>query len=76
MYCFACVGILYLTILGGEYSRNKSCYKNIKMKTHARINGIKKRIKSLFSVGLTLFNIAYNSSVYVRLPFTFILYDV
>lgn len=38
-------------------------------------NGIK-RVMSLFKTGLFLLNIAYNSRIKVRLPFSFILYDI
>lgn len=80
MYALICVGITYLTILGIEYSKNTRCYKNVKIETHKTYNKngkkIKERIMSLFNTGLSLFNIAFESQVYVRLPCTFILYDV
>lgn len=76
MYCFACIGVLFLTILGANYTKNTRCYKNTKIKTHTTSHGIKIRIKSLFNTGLTLFHRAFNSSQYVRLSFRFILYDV
>ena len=69
-----------LTLLGADYSKNSRCYKNEKIETHKTymINGkrIKKRIMSLFNTGLTLFNRAFCSCKYIRLPFTFILYDI
>ena len=76
MYCFACIGVLFLTILGADYTKNTRCYKNTKIKTHTTSHGIKIRIKSLFNTGLTLFHRAFNSSQYVRLSFRFILYDI
>ncbi len=76
MYCFACIGVLFLTILRADYTKNTRCYKNTKIKTHTTSHGIKIRIKSLFNTGLTLFHRAFNSSQYVRLSFRFILYDV
>ena len=79
MYSVLCVCIVYLTILGADFCKNSRCYKNIKITTHKtyNINGkrIKKRVMSLFNTGLTLFKIAFNSFSYVRLPFTFKLYD-
>ena len=79
MYSILCTCIVYLTILGTDFSKNSSCYKNIKITTHKTyiINDrrIKKRVMSLFNTGLTLFKIAFNSYHYVRLPFTFKLYD-
>lgn len=76
LYSLICVSTLFLTILGAEYSKNTKCYKNVKITTHKNINGIKRRVKSLFHTGLILFNKAFNSITYVRLPFSFILYDI
>ena len=76
MYTILCFANLFLTLLGVEFSRNNSCYKDVKITTHKIINGSKKRVISLFNVGLTLFHIAFNSSRYVRIPYRFILYDI
>lgn len=80
MYTFTCICVLYLTILGADYCKNSSCYKNEKLTTHKIYskNGkrIKTRVMSLFNVGLTLFKRAINSLKYIRLPFSFILYDI
>ena len=76
MYCFACIGVLYLTILGSDYSKNTRCYKHTKIKTYTKVRGIKIRIKSLFNTGLTLFHRAFESLKYVKLSFKFILYDI
>lgn len=76
MYCFACIGVLYLTILGTDYSKNTRSYKHTKIKTHTKVRGIKVRIKSLFNTGLTLFHRAFESLKYVKLSFKFILYDI
>ena len=80
MYTLVCFSTLYLTILGADYSKNSSCYKTVKITTHKYFieNGIrvKKRVMSLFNTGLTLFHLAFNSSRYIRLPFSFTLYDI
>lgn len=76
MYCFACIGVLYLTILGSDYSKNTRCYKHTKIKIHTKVRGIKIRTKSLFNTGLTLFHRAFESLKYVKLSFKFILYDI
>lgn len=76
MYCFACIGVLYLTILGSDYSKNPRCYKHTKIKTNTKVRGIKIRTKSLFNTGLTLFHRAFESLKYVKLSFKFILYDI
>ncbi len=80
MYSLVCTCVTYLTILGADFSKNSKCYNNIKITTHKNynINGkkIRKRVKSLFNTGLTLFKIAFNSYQYIRLPMTFKLYDI
>ena len=75
MYSLACTAVLYLTILGSDFSKNTKCYNKVKIKTHVVVNGTKKRTMSLFNTGLTLFHKAFCSRLYIRLPFTFILYD-
>ena len=74
-YCFSCIGILFLTILGTDYVKNTRSYKNTKIRTHITVRGIKTRTLSLFNTGLTLFHRAFESLKYVRLSFRFILYD-
>ena len=80
MYTCVCTCLLYLTILGADFSKNSKCYKNIKITTHKNYNidgkKIKRRVMSLFNVGLTLFKLAFDSLVYIRIPVTFKLYDV
>ena len=80
MYTLICFSTLFLTILGTDYSKNSSCYKNVDITTHKffYVNGtrVKKRVMSLFNTGLTLFHLAFNSSKYIRIPFSFTLYDI
>ena len=80
MYTCVCVCVLYSTILGADYSKNSKCYKNVEIETHKNYNvdgkKVRKRTMSLFNTGLTLFSMAYNSLSYIRIPFTFKLYDV
>lgn len=76
MYSLVCFCVLYLTILGADYSKNTSCYKNTKIETHKKYKNIKKRIISLFNTGLILFKRAYNSTIYIRIPFNLKLYDI
>ena len=72
MYTCVCTCVLYLTILGADFSKNSRCYKNY------NVNGkkVKRRVMSLFNVGLTLFKLAFNSPVYIRIPVSFKLYDI
>ena len=80
MYTMVCTCVLYLTILGADYSKNTRCYKDIHLETHKTYNidgkKIKKRVMSLFNTGLTLFKLAFNSSTYIRIPLSFQLYDI
>lgn len=77
MYTMACTVVLFLTILGTEYSQNSKCYRNEKIVTHKVYkNKGKVRVMSLFRIGLTLFHRAVNSTKYIRLPIRFILYDI
>ncbi len=77
MYTLACTGVLFLTIIGADYSKNTKCYKTEKIVTHKVYkNKGKIRVMSLFKIGLTLFHRAVNSLKYIRLPISFILYDI
>jgi len=80
IYTICCVAVTYLTILGTDYSKNNKCYKSCKFSTHKVYisNGVRKKIRimSLFNTGLTLFKLALNSPHYIRLPFSFKLYDI
>ena len=77
MYTMACTVVLFLTILGTEYSKNSKCYRNEKIVTHKIYkNKGKVRVMSLFKTGFTLFHRAINSTKYIRLPIRFILYDM
>ena len=77
MYTLVCFASLFLTILGTDFTKNTRCYSKVKFTTHKVYGGkYKKRVLSLFNTGLTLFKLAFNSPVYIRLPFNFILYDI
>ena len=77
MYTLVCTSVLFLTILGTEYTKNTRCYKNAKIETHKNYKKKGKiRVMSLFQTGLTLFKLAINSFKYTRLPIRFILYDI
>ena len=77
MYTMACTVVLFLTIIGTDYSKNTKCYKTEKIVTHKVYkNKGKVRVMSLFRIGLTLFHRAVNSLKYIRLPIRFILYDI
>ena len=56
MCTMACTVVLFLTIIGADYSKNTNCYKNEKIVTHKVYkNKGKVRVMSLFRIGLTFF---------------------
>ena len=71
MFSLLCFSITWLIIIGCDYTKNSKCYKNSVIETHKK----GKRVISLFKTGMLLFKRAFNSKVYIRLPFSFILYD-
>ena len=75
MYCFSCIGVLLLTIMGASFAKNTRTYRKLKIATHTKSNGKKSRIISLFNTGLILFHRAFMSLKYVKIDFRFILYD-
>lgn len=77
MYSLVCVSVLYLTILGAEFSKNTKCYKDVIIETHKNYKDKGKvRVISLFNTGLALFKYAIDSLKYIRIPVRFILYDI
>ena len=76
MYTIACFSVTFMVILGSDYTKNTKSYKHISFTTHTNSNNRKIRIMSLFNVGLTLFKMAFESTIYIRIPYTFILYDL
>lgn len=77
LYSLVCFSTLFLTIFGADYTKNSRCYRKVKLTTHKTFkDGSVKRVMSLFNIGLTLFKFAYNSSRYIRVPFSFTLYDI
>lgn len=75
LFGITCVSILWLTIIGVDYSKNKSSVK-IKLYDVKRINNKPIRFKSYFKIGKEIFLYAYNSYKYTKLKTNFILYDV
>ncbi len=77
LFSLVCVAILWLTILGADYSKNKTHFKNWLKIKYSKKNGCSnKRIFSLFNTGLLFFNFAFESTKYVVLKCNFILYDI
>lgn len=78
MYSLVCFTTLFLTILGADYSKNKNSrsFKNCKLTTHKNYKSGRKRVISLFNTGLTLIKTAFDSWRYIKISYTFILYDI
>lgn len=77
LFGLMCIALLWLTILGVDYSKRKPRIKNSFRFRTSRQNGANfKRSFSLFNTGLFLFNLALDSPVYYLLKCNFILYDV
>lgn len=76
LFSLVCFSLTWLVMIGADYSKNSKCYKNCKIENIKRYrNGTRRRIMSLFKIGMTLFKRAVNSTVYIRIPKNFILYD-
>ena len=69
-----CVAILWMTVIGVEYTKNIE-----KQETKIKIRCLKKtgeRIISLFNTGLMYFNLCFNSYSTPKIKCNFILYEI
>jgi len=77
MFGLMCIAILWLTILGSDYAKNKHQLKNfVKFKISKKSGKRHFRTFSLFNTGLFLFNLVLNSTKNFQLKCNFILYDI
>ena len=77
MFGLMCVALLWLTILGVDYSKNKNHFKNfLKIKSSKKNGGSFKRTFSFFNTGLFYFNLAFCCTKPAIIKCNFILYDV
>ena len=78
LYSITCFAVLFLTIYGTYYEKNKyKVFRNFKLKTsYQKSDKSRARYMSLFNTGLTLFKLAINSSIYISIPYTLKLYDI
>lgn len=76
LYSLVCIATVYCICLGTDVSKNKEHYKDLGLRIVRTIHQKRKRVISLFQVGLKLFHLAMNSPNYYRIPFTFRLYDI
>lgn len=77
LFGLMCVALLWLTILGSDYSKNKNHFKNYLKIKYSRKNGSNsKRSFSLFNTGLMYFNLAFCCNQYAVIKCNFLLYDI
>ena len=77
LFGLMCVALLWLTILGVDYSKNKNHFPNYLKIRYSKKNGNNfKRTFSLFNTGLLYFNLAFCSSRKATIKCNFILYDI
>lgn len=76
LFTIMCVALVWLTIIGADYVKNKHHYHLKVRDTRKRRDGSSHRYLSLFNLGLTIFNLCYYNHVDFTLKFNFVLYDV
>ena len=77
LFGLMCIALLWLTILGVDYSKNKGHFKNwFKFRASKKNGSNFKRCFSLFNTGLFFFNLAFCSYNYCIIKCNFLLYDV
>ena len=72
MFGLMCVALLWLTLLGVNYTNRQ---KKGKVEIKIRCCRKEERLFSLFNTGLLYFNIAYNSNRKIKIECNFVLYD-
>lgn len=76
LFTVMCIALVWLTIIGTDYIRNKHHYSLKIRDTKRNKDNITTRIYSYFNLGLTIFNLCYYNSINFTLKFNFVLYDV
>ena len=76
LFTIMCVALVWLTIIGSDYSKNKHHYHLKIRDTRKLSNGSSSREYSFFNLGLTIFNLCYYNYVDFVLKFNFLLYDI
>lgn len=76
LFTIMCVALVWLTIIGVDYVKNKHSYHLKIRDTKKYSNGHILRLYSFFNLGLTIFNRCYYNFVDFTLKFNFVLYDI
>lgn len=76
LFTVMCIALVWLTIIGVDYVKNKHHY-HLKIRDTRKLNNRKAyRLYSFFNLGLTIFNLCYYNEINFTLKFNFVLYDV
>ena len=76
LFTVMCIALVWLTIIGTDYVKNKHHY-HLKIRDVRRHkNNSTTRLYSFFNLGLTIFNRCYYNNVNFVLKFNFVLYDI
>ena len=76
LFTIMCIALLWLTIIGVDYAKNKHHYNlNIRDSRKTK-NGHIVRRYSFFNLGLTIFKLCYYNYSSFKLKFDFLLYDI
>ena len=76
LFTVMCIALVWLTIIGVDYVRNKHTYHLKIRDTRKYSNNTTSRLYSFFNLGLTIFNRCYYNTVDFTLKFNFVLYDI
>lgn len=76
LFTLMCIALVWLTIIGADYVKNKHHYHLKIRDTRKHKNNTTSRLLSFFNLGLTIFNRCYYNSVDFILKFNFVLYDI
>ena len=71
-----CIALVWLTIIGSDYVKNKNKYHLKIRDVRKHKNGTTTRLYSLFNIGLSIFNLCYYNYIDFKLKFNFLLYDI
>lgn len=76
LFTVMCVALLWLTVIGVDYVKNKHHYFINIRDVRKHKNGTTTRLYSFFNLGLSIFNLCYYNYINFTLKFNFVLYDV
>ena len=76
LFTIMCIALVWLTIIGVDYSKNKHNYNLNIRDTRKTKSGLIIRKFSFFRLGLTIFKLCYYNYSNFKLKFDFLLYDI